>query len=89
MMAVFHKKLDQRENFLHSKIVEAFRNQEAAQDDGARRTMSLDIVHSSHESTPLPELDAHGTFTVDKIIEQPTPCRLHLESKFFRTKVAT
>jgi hypothetical protein len=48
--------------------------------------MILDRVRSSCGSTPLPIEYASVSFPVD-MTKEPTPCKLYVENKFFKTKV--
>ena len=57
----------------------------------SRGNFSSEQVHSSYESTQLPQVDADSTFDVHHISE-PTYCMLYVESQgckvVFRHKVA-
>jgi hypothetical protein len=44
-------------------------------------------IHSSCGSTVRPEEEQVGTFPVDEIMK-PTPCKLYVQDKIFKNKVA-
>ena len=83
-----HKKVTQHRDRLRAESEEKFSKLPVAQDQAVSAFTSQTGIHGSCESTVLPEEEQLGTYPVDEITH-PTPCKLYVQDKIFKNKVAT
>lgn len=80
--------LTEHSDKLRAEFEEKLSRLPVAQDQAAPPFTSPTGIRSSCGSTVLPEEEQLGTYPVDEITH-PTPCKLYVQDKIFKNKVAT